>query len=487
MIDPAAAEHPGEAKDNMGRKRGAVILLAIIIALVAALSASCSVIGDMLSSGLEEIIGELEKTAEPDAANTETDLLVIVTPSAAPYSAATAAPTSAPTKLPTAVPTSAPTSALTATAAAGSIDDFVPGYGGSIVRINKTDPGEPLRYWRATLKDPAQVAAYNSLEAAAKNRGNVAVITQKISFEDFKPVFEKFMLDHPEIFWYDNSYHGTGFTNNLNTVEIAQKYGENQIKLMQNGIDDVTRQILSKIPDGASDFEAELIIFEWLAANVQYDLNAPNAHTLYGALVDRRCVCEGYAEAFQYLCGKVGIPATSVTGIGDNGKTAEKHKWNAAKIGGRWYLVEPTWANTSTTKRFLFLNCSDFIAADHTPKDYQVPDLPSFSATAADYLNYYGLAVRNAADTGEFDEVFMRAVTHFIKRFPTGSASAAVLMRAPDNASAQRFAGWITDSDSSRVKELMRRVNDGEDRTYVIWGDAELLEGNVVAFKLARY
>ena len=61
MIDPAAAEHPGEAKDDMGRKRGAVILLAIIIALVAALSASCSVIGDMLSSGLEEIIGELEK------------------------------------------------------------------------------------------------------------------------------------------------------------------------------------------------------------------------------------------------------------------------------------------------------------------------------------------------------------------------------------------------------------------------------------------
>jgi hypothetical protein len=474
---------PEQHKKKTIRKRVLGALLALGIVLVAVLSAGCDVIeemlGDIIASGLDEL---LTQGTDPGLTQ-ETDFVATIALTPEPTPDLTPLPTAEPTA--TNVPTA--TATATATAPAGFVDDYVPGYGGNVVRVNKTNPGEPLRYWRATLKDPAQVAAYDSLEETAKNHGNVAMITRKISFEDFKLVYEKFMLDHPEIFWYNNNYHGTGYTNDIKTIEIEQKYSENQIKLMQNGIDDVTRQILSRIPDGASDFEAEQIIFEWLAANVQYDLDAPNAYTMYGALVDRRCVCEGYAEAFQYLCGKVGIPATSITGTAYNGKVTEKHKWNAAKIGGNWYLVEPTWANVNTTKRFLYLNCSGYIAATHTPKDYQLAELPSFTATAADYLSYYGLVVGNTSDELEFDTVFMRAVAHFVPLFPTGNGSVTVLLRATNDAAAQKYSSWISDYNESRVGELMKRLNAGYDRTYVIWGDPEILEGNIVAFKLARY
>ena len=325
-----------------------------------------------------------------------------------------------------------------------------------------------------------------SVEKMAENYTNVAEITQKISFEDMIPVYTKFMLDHPEFFWYGTHYTGIGYENKLTSFEVDQLYNSNQIKMMQKGIDEVANQIIASIPKGANDFEAELVIFDWLSSNVKYDLSGTNAYTLYGALIDRRCVCEGYAEAFVYLCAKVGIPAICIIGDGDNGTVTERHKWCAAQIGGQWYLVEPTWANSSTTKRYLYFNNSGYILPTHVADEELTSPLLPFTADSAEYLNYYGLTFEYTSDGDNFDEVFMRAVDHFIDLIPRGSPSATVLLRAPGGEAATKYADIISDSGSTRISGLMNRVNSGRDHRYIIYGDAEVVDGDVIAFLICR-
>ncbi|MBR2523740.1 MAG: hypothetical protein IKE53_04805 [Clostridiales bacterium] len=56
-------------------------------------------------------------------------------------------------------------------------------------------------------------------------------------------------------------------------------------------------------------------------------------------------VCEGYAEAFQYLCELSSFDDTcvySVTGTMNGGTGSGPHKWNIARIGGVNYLVDVT-------------------------------------------------------------------------------------------------------------------------------------------------
>ena len=48
----------------------------------------------------------------------------------------------------------------------------------------------------------------------------------------------------------------------------------------------------------------------------RYDVTVsrPNAHTAYGAIVEGYAVCDGYANAYNDLLGRVGVTATYVLG-----------------------------------------------------------------------------------------------------------------------------------------------------------------------------
>lgn len=92
-----------------------------------------------------------------------------------------------------------------------------------------------------------------------------------------------------------------------------------------------------------SDFEKALEIHDWLIFNVDYDHTYSNYHAI-NAFVDRSCVCQGYAEAFELLAEAAGLETTFVSGVATNssGQT-ESHAWNQIKISGAWYNVDVTW------------------------------------------------------------------------------------------------------------------------------------------------
>ena len=86
--------------------------------------------------------------------------------------------------------------------------------------------------------------------------------------------------------------------------------------------------------EGLSDYEKAYRIYRWVSNNVKYKLGAPHNQTAYGALIDRECVCAGYADLIYVLFNKVGID----THLDWN----REHEWNVVKMDGQYYYCDPT-------------------------------------------------------------------------------------------------------------------------------------------------
>ncbi|MBC3542193.1 transglutaminase domain-containing protein [Rufibacter sediminis] len=94
-------------------------------------------------------------------------------------------------------------------------------------------------------------------------------------------------------------------------------------------------------------------IYQWLAANVVYDVQALSLGPQYyerqalitQTLATRKALCQGYAEVFHALCAQTGIPSYLITGfvVPRSTSTPRSHAWCAAQLDGQWYLFDPTW------------------------------------------------------------------------------------------------------------------------------------------------
>lgn len=95
-----------------------------------------------------------------------------------------------------------------------------------------------------------------------------------------------------------------------------------------------------------SNYQQIQYIHNWLIDNLEYDTtySAENNRNIYGALTNKKVVCEGYAKTFKYLLDKLEIPCILVSGEAQNSQgTRENHIWNYVKINDIWYAVDVTW------------------------------------------------------------------------------------------------------------------------------------------------
>lgn len=99
--------------------------------------------------------------------------------------------------------------------------------------------------------------------------------------------------------------------------------------------------IIEGLPEGADDYEKAKYFHDWLILNCATD-SADNpdvySNTIYGALVNKKALCEGYTKAFSYLCNLAGIENCIV-----GGEINLPHMWNMVKIDGNWYHVDVTY------------------------------------------------------------------------------------------------------------------------------------------------
>ena len=91
-----------------------------------------------------------------------------------------------------------------------------------------------------------------------------------------------------------------------------------------------------------NDTEKAQYLYDYLCENVMFDLeNLYNdedllKYTAYGAAVNGRAVCQGFASLYYKLALAAGLDCRIVTGTRGN----EAHAWNIIKIDDLWYHVD---------------------------------------------------------------------------------------------------------------------------------------------------
>ena len=192
--------------------------------------------------------------------------------------------------------------------------------------------------------------------------------------------------DHPEIFWLTGTI-GYYSDESMTAIQTYSNFSPEEVGTRVSAMRSAANAFYTSVPDGLSAFEREVMVHDFLIDHVEYDKNVdtinldnnnPDTYTAYGALVNKVSVCEGYVRAFQMLLNGLGVECVGVIGESQN----QMHIWNAVKLDGSWYYVDPTWDDQEQTyARHLYCNVNEeYLLEDHTIS-------PLFTSLDADEIN----------------------------------------------------------------------------------------------------
>lgn len=219
-------------------------------------------------------------------------------------------------------------------------------------------------------------------------------------------------LDIPNLFYIDFSKMYLNIettTNILGTkydlyIEAGDNYtyyssgfsSSTQIESVISSIDSIKNQVCT-ISTG-TEYNKIKTSHDWLIENLSYDSSATNKGNIYGAFIDKKAVCEGYARAYKYILDNLGITNILVTGVATNSSgVTEEHMWNYVKINGVWYAVDPTWDDpivygggtvSDGTKHKYFLIGSEQLTKTHTVSSTISSSGKTFSHPTLSTTNY---------------------------------------------------------------------------------------------------
>ena len=232
--------------------------------------------------------------------------------------------------------------------------------------------------------------------------------------EYYQSAIEAYTYDNPEIFYLspkkmflnietttrgENSTYNVYINSGNEANYLAEEFNSKQaIDQAFAQIEQVRNQIMQN--KTGNTYEDIKMVHDYLVDNINYDssLSKQNIYSIYGALVNRECVCEGYARAFKYLLDELNIPCVMVIGTGTNSQgETENHAWNYVQLNGNWYAVDATWddpvviggGTASEESRYkYFLVGREVIDQDHSPSGQFTENGKIFSYPNVNYENY---------------------------------------------------------------------------------------------------
>lgn len=187
-----------------------------------------------------------------------------------------------------------------------------------------------------------------------------------LSEEQISRIFEAFFRDNPQFFFLDRTYSISGEqteTDIIYNVFLLQYTMDT--KQRSEAIDQLNKSVatmLTGLPTTDDEFELEMFLHNRLLTHCVYDDIAAtssssvhaNAYSAYGALVEGKAVCEGYAKAMQLLLENVGIDSTVI--LGQSAQDGEPHMWNLVQINDEYYYLDPTWNDSENGIHYSYFN-----------------------------------------------------------------------------------------------------------------------------------
>ena len=121
-------------------------------------------------------------------------------------------------------------------------------------------------------------------------------------------------------------------------------------KEQEQQVDAEVGRILAELDlSDQNDYEKIKSIYDWITVNTKYDYQAVPGETMlsytpYGAIINKSCVCQGYAVALYRLLKEAGLDSRVITGYGGKPFSYEtSHSWNIVRLEGKYYYLDPTW------------------------------------------------------------------------------------------------------------------------------------------------
>ncbi len=260
--------------------------------------------------------------------------------------------------------------------------------------------GGPVEYYgrnalSALPNKDALLYAYDRIVNGIENSAeeiNIYNGTDAITVDETHTVFDAYLRDHTEHFWIGNTYGME--LNDETALRIKPSYimSGTALEKAKDEFNAAAAELLNGITGEMSEYEREKILHDRLAAKITYDVTGANAHNPYGAIVEGKAVCEGYAEAFQYLLQRVGIQSFIIVGSSANpsGGAVENHAWNAVRIDGKFYHVDTTWDDQDEHIFYAYFNkTTEAIKEDHII-DVPAYALPVCNSEDADFFSVNG-------------------------------------------------------------------------------------------------
>ena len=280
-------------------------------------------------------------------------------------------------------------------------------------------------YFYDQLEEPSKII-YRALEANKENmKSGTYQINLGNTFTDilssangesllgdyYQSAVETFIYDNPDVFYLDvnkmylnietttkrNDVSYNVFINSGNQANyLDEAYNsEAQINQAIAQLESVRNQIIAQAQAQGSTYNQIKYVHDYIVDNTSYDstISNPDIYNIYGTLIRKSSVCEGYAKSFKYLMDALDIPCVIVIGEATNSSgESESHAWNYVMLNNIWYAIDATWDDpvvigggrpSSSAKTRYFLRGANTFNADHFPngqftqsgKTYEYPVL----------------------------------------------------------------------------------------------------------------
>ena len=178
---------------------------------------------------------------------------------------------------------------------------------------------------------------------------------------------------------------------------------EDEAKEKQAAFEQKVQGIVSEAKAAGDTFEQLLYVHDYLCENVVYDkelyesgeYDTPRI-TAYGALMEGKTMCSGYAQAFSLFMRELGYNAGVEFNNYGEITLFEGHVWNYVELEGEYYYFDVTWDDTddenySHMYEYFGITTDELKQTNYAKRD-DAP-VPSCNGTRYNYYVYNGCDV----------------------------------------------------------------------------------------------
>lgn len=290
-------------------------------------------------------------------------------------------------------------------------------YDGPAMDPAEVFPHYELRYYLSQM-DPELQQAAALLYTAAMDFETSCKLPRGIHEDELFKIALILKTECPELMQldmaYDLRFRCDDETGDVYKVNFTYSSDGDDYEDMLLRCQDRIEQILAGTEE-MTDWEIEKHIFDDLAMDIIYDIDAAHSWNACGALVDGKAKCDGIAAAMKWCLEEAGIQALCILGDPKEGDVG--HAWNIVRLDEKYYNLDLTASvrhaedtGTEFENEILYFqyNVSDL----WTTKDYIVnsafTDLVEKPVCSLDGSSYYAKQDRYIYEERNHDAEFVK-------------------------------------------------------------------------------